>query len=79
MLLSDAKQCRVRFQQPYFMPSPVLSSVAFRSSFLQSLLLDLDPDCENDPDGMFSLFYNQVARKQAPKLTVIFRQMVKGG
>ena len=53
----DTKQCRDSFQQPHSCdPSPVLYSVAFRSSCIRSLLLDLDPFEENDPDGMFPLF-----------------------
>ena len=40
----DAKQCRDSCQQSHSCDlSPVLSSVAFRSSFIHSLLLDLDP------------------------------------
>ena len=52
----DAKQCRDSFQQPQACdPYPVLCSVAFRSSFIRKLLLDLDLYGGNDSDGMFSL------------------------
>ena len=50
-------------QQPHSCdPSPVLCSVAFRSSYILSLLLDLDP-YGNDPNGMLPLFYKQVTRE----------------
>ena len=48
------------------------------SSFIRSLLLDLDPYAGNDPDGMFSLFYKTVARNLAPKLTVILDTWLRG-
>ena len=45
----DAKQCTDSFHQPYSCETClVLCSVAFRSSFVRSLLLDLDPDAGND-------------------------------
>ena len=76
----DAKLCQDRFQQPHFCdPPPVLCSVAFRSSFIHSLLLDLDPYSGNNPDGMFLLFYKQVTRELAPKEAVILRHLFKGG
>ena len=62
----DAKKCRDHFQQPHSCnPSPVQCSVAFRSSFVRSLLLNVDPYGRNDPDGMFPLFYKHVARELA--------------
>ena len=57
----------------------MLGSVAFRSRFVRSLLLDLDIYGRNDPDEMFPLFYKQVARNLVPKLAVIFNHLVKGG
>ena len=58
----DAKQCRNSFQKPYSCDScTILSYVAFRSNFVCSLPLNLDSYGENDPDGMFRLFCNQVA------------------
>ena len=53
----DAKQCRNKFQQQHFCdPCKVLRSVAFRFSFVRSLLLNLDLYYVSDPDGMFKLF-----------------------
>ena len=40
--------------------------------------LDLDSYNENDPDGMFPLFYKQVALELAPKSAVIFRPQAPG-
>ena len=75
----DAKQFRYRFQQPHSChPSPILCSVAFRSSFIRSLLLGLVPYGRCDPDGMFTLFYKQVAGDLASKLAVIYKHLVKG-
>ena len=76
----EAKQCRDSFQQPHSCdPTPVLYSVAFRSSSLCSLLLDLDPYGGNDLDSVFLLFCKQVARELGSKLAVIFRHLVKRG
>ena len=75
MLSSEEIVC---FQQPHSgNHSPVLCSVAFRSSFVRSLLPDLDSYFVNDSDTMFLLFYKQAARELAYKLTVIFRHLVK--
>ena len=75
-----AKQCRDSFLQPHFCDSsPVLCSAASLSNFVGSLLLDLDPYGENDPDGMFTLFYNLVTRELVPKLAMNFRHLVTGG
>ena len=54
---SDAKQSRDSFHQPHSChPSSVLCSVAFRSCFIRSLLLDLNPYGGNNLDGMCPLF-----------------------
>ena len=74
----NAKHFRDSFQQPHPCdPSPVLCSVAFRSSFIRRLLLDLYLYGGNDSDGRFPLFYRQVARELAPKLAEIFRHLVR--
>ena len=41
------------------------------------MLLDLNPYGGDSPDGMFPLFYKQVAHELAPKLAVIFRHLVR--
>ena len=40
--------------------------------------LNLDPYGGNNLDGMFLLFYKQVAQERVPKLVVVFRYLVKG-
>ena len=71
--LTNAKQCRDSFQQPYFCdPSPVICSVAFWSRFVHSLLLDLDSYDGNNPDGMLILFYKQVARELAKSIREVY-------
>ena len=67
----DAKQCRESFLQPYFCgPFSVMCSVAFWSSFVRSLLLDLDSY------GGFHFF---ISRWLATKLAVILRHLIKRG
>ena len=76
----DGKQCRDGFQQPYSCgPSVGLWPVALRSSFIRSLLPDLDHYGGNHSDGMLLLFYKQVVRELAPKLAVFFKHLVTGG
>ena len=54
----DGKQCRDSFQQLHSSdPSPLLCSVSFRSSFVRSVLLNIDSYDGNGPDRMFTLFY----------------------
>ena len=51
-----SSKCRDNFQQLHsYDPSPVLYSVGLRSSFIRSLLLDLDAHGGNDPNVMLSL------------------------
>ena len=59
-------------------PSTVQCFVAFSSTSIRNLFLDLDHYGGNDPNGMFSLFCKPVARELAHKLAVIFRHLVKG-
>ena len=60
-------------------PSPCLTSFAFRSSEVRRLLLDLDPYGGSDPLGMFPLFLKRAADVLAPRLSVVFRQLVRLG
>ena len=53
----DGKQSRESMDLPLtYHPSPNLTSFAFWSSEVRSLLLDLDPSGGSDPLGMFSFF-----------------------
>ena len=60
-------------------PSPSLTSFAFRSSEVRHLLLNLDPYVGSDPLGMFPLFLKRTADVLAPRLSVVFRQLVRLG
>ena len=53
--------------------------VAFRSSEVRRLLLDLDPYDGTDPFGMFPLFLKRTADVMAPRLSVVFRRLVRLG
>ena len=52
---------------------------AFKSSEVRRLLLDLDPDGGTDPFGMFPLFLKRTADVMAPRLSVVFRRLVRLG
>ena len=46
---------------------------------MRSLLLDLDPYGGTDPLGMFPLFLKRTADVIAPRLSVVFRRLVRLG
>ena len=60
-------------------PSPSLITFAFRSSEVKRLLLDLDPYSGTDPLGMFPLFLKRTADVLTPRLSVVFRQLLRLG
>ena len=60
-------------------PSPSLTSFAFKSSEVSRLLLYLDPYVGSDPLGMFPLFLKRTADVLAPRLSVVFRRLVRLG
>ena len=60
-------------------PSPILTTFAFRSSEVRRLLLDLGPYGGTDPLGMFTLLLNRTADVMAPRLSVVFRRLVRLG
>ena len=57
-------------------PSPRLTSVAFRSSEVRRLLLDVDPFVGSDQLGMFPLFLKRTADVLAHRIRVVFRRLV---
>ena len=70
----DGKQSRESVDLPLTChPSPSLNSFAFRSNEVRHLLLDLDP---YDLLGMFSLFLKITADVLAPRLSVVFWQLI---
>ena len=60
-------------------PSPSLTTIAFRSSEARRLLLDLDLYGGTDPLGMFPVFLKRTAAVMAPRLSVVFRRLVRLG
>ena len=58
-------------------PSPSLTTFAFRSREVKSLLLDLDPYGGTDPLSMFPLL--RTAYVMVPRLIVVFRRLVRLG
>ena len=59
--------------------SSSLTFFAFRSCDVRRLLLDLDPYEGSDPLGMFPLFLKGTADVLAPRLNVVFWQLVHLG
>ena len=65
----DSKQSREAVDLPLTChPSPSLTTCAFRSREVRSLLLDLNPYGGTDPLGMFPLFLKRTADVMAPVL-----------
>ena len=76
----DSEQSREAVDLPLAChPSPSLTTFAFRSSESRRLLLDLDPYGGTDPLGMFHHFLKRTADVMAPRLSVVFRRLVRLG
>ena len=76
----DSKQTREAVDLPLTChPSPSLTTFAFRSSEVRRLLLDLDPYGGTDQLAMFPLFLKRTTDVMAPRLSVVFRQLVRLG
>ena len=76
----DSKQCREQFVTLCLVcPQSRYNSLAFQTSVLLGLLLDLDAYGGVDPLGVFPLFLKKVADIIAPKLSIIFRQHIRLG
>ena len=76
----DSKQSREAVDLPLTCHrSPSLTTFAFRSREVRRLLLDLDPYGITDQLGMFPLFLKRTADVMAPRLSVVFRQLVRLG
>ena len=74
----DSKQSREAVDLPLTChPSPCFTTFLFRSSEVRHLLLDLDPYGGTDPLGMFPLFLQRIADVIAPRLSVVFRRLVR--
>ena len=76
----DGKQSRDPVDLPSTChPSPSLTTFAFRSREAKRLLLDLDSYGGTDTLGMFPLFMKKTAEVLAPRLTVVFWQLLRLG
>ena len=76
----DAKQSRNIIElPPTCHPEPVFCGFAFRSKVILHILSKLDSFGGTDPLGFFPLFCKKMAHLLAPKLSVIFRKLLKEG
>ena len=76
----NSKQSREAVDPPLTChPSPSLTTFVVRSSEVRRLLLDLDPYGGTDPLGMFPLFLKRTADVMDPRLSVVFRRVVRLG
>ena len=76
----DGKQSRTTVDLPATChPQPGFRGFAFRSAEVQQLLSDLDAYGGVDPTGSFPLFYKRTAAFLAPRISRIFRGLLKRG
>ena len=76
----DSKQSRDTVAlPPTCHPIASFTKFAFRSKELFIILHDLDEYGGTDPLGMFPLFLKKIADVLAPKLSIIFRKLIKLG
>ena len=76
----DAKQSRNEIVLPSTChPEPRFGAFAFKSSLILTFLKELDSHGGTDPVGFFPLFYKEIAPVLAPKLSVIFRKLLRLG
>ena len=76
----DSKQSNAKLTMPpSCFPEPKLTTLAFRSREIRSLLLDLDAYGGAGPDGIFPLFFIKTAQYMAPKVSVLFRKLIRAG
>ena len=73
----DSKQSREAVDPLTCHPSASLTTFVFRSSEVRRLFLDLYPYGGTDPLGMFPIFLKKTADVMAPRLSVVFRRLVR--
>ena len=82
-LLSDhfeSKQSREAINLPLTChPSPNFTTFAFWSSEVRRLMLDLDNYGGTDPFGLFPIFLKRTADVMVPRVSVVFRRIVRLG
>ena len=76
----DNKQSRDIVELPQTChPRPAFCGIAFRAREVERYLLDLVPNGGVDPSGCFSMFFQKTASVLAPKLSCLFRRLLRGG
>ena len=75
----DSKQSKESVDLPLSHQSLSLVTFAFRSSEVRRLLLDFDPCGGTDSLGIFPLFLKRTADVLAPRLSVVFRRLLRLG
>ena len=75
----DSKQSREAVDLPLICYLFSITTFAFRSSEVRRLLLDLDPSGGTDPLGVFTVFLKRTADAIVPRLSVVFRWLVRLG
>ena len=76
----DSQQSREAVDLPLtYLPSPSISTFAFRSGEVRRLLLDFDPYDGTDPLGMFPFFLKRTANVMEPRPSVVFWRLVRPG
>ena len=76
----DSKQSRDIVELPQTChPRPAFCGIAFRAREVERYLLDLDPNGGVDQSGCFPMFFQKTASVLAPKLSCLFRRLLRGG
>ena len=76
----DSKQSRDIVELPQTCHHrPAFCGIAFRTREAERHLLDLDPNGGVDPSGFFPMFFRETASVLAPKLSCLFRRLLRGG
>ena len=76
----DSKQLRDIVELPQTChPRTAFCGIAFRAHEVERHLLDLDPNGGVDPSGCFPMFFRKTASVLAPKLSCLFRRLLRGG
>ena len=76
----DSKQSRDIVELPQTChPKPAFCGIAFRAREVEQYLLELDPNGGVDSSGCFPMFFQKTASVLAPKLSCLFRRLLRGG
>ena len=60
-------------------PQPGLTSLAFRSREMLGYMKELDKNIAFDPNGLFPLLFSKCAAILVPKISAIFRILIRNG